>query len=222
MRFPEALKTRLAGVGVTLAVIVAVAFGLAYMFRSCQPEPPPKIPPKTQKSIDSLEITKPAFDSAQHAGQQKVARDTTVAIGHKARANEAEASANFTKITADSLAAAATRAKNAEDAAAAWKEAFDARTREAEKWHLAAIRNDSAYKAERDARIAAVNLWVTDTLRRHAAEVVNTELRDAIKKLEQPCRVPGTFGKVPCPSRTVTFVLTAVAAGTAGVLAAKQ
>lgn len=210
MRFPEALKTRLAGVGIITVVIIALALGAAWMFKSCQPEPGPKIPPATQKSIDSLAATKPTFDSVQHAGQQKVARDTLTAITHKRQATQAEASANFAKITADSLAATAARAKSADSAAAAWKAAYEARTREAESWHVAAIRNDSAYQAERQARITAVNLYVADTSRRVAVEKVNSELQEAIKKLEVPCRVPGTFGKIPCPSRTVTMVLTAV------------
>jgi cytoskeletal protein RodZ len=222
MGFPETVKARLSGMGLALVGIVAVALGLAWAFRSCQPDPVPKIPAKTQHSIDSLVITKPAFDSSQHAGQQKVARDTLTAITHKSQATQAEARANFAKITADSLAATAARAKTADSAAAAWKEAYDARTREAEAWHVAAVRNDSAYQAEHAARITLGQLYAADTLRRVAIEHVNTQLQDAIKKLEQPCRVPGTFGKVPCPSRTVTMVVTAVAAGTAGVLAAKH
>jgi hypothetical protein len=224
MRLPQTLitagKARLAGVGLILAVIAAVVLGLAWMFSSCRPEPGPKIPEKVQRTIDSLNQTKPAFDSVQKAGQQEVARDTTKALTHKRQAAQAEASAQFSKITADSLAATAARAKTADSAAAAWKDAYDARTREAEQWHAAAVRNDSAYQAERDARIAAVKLWVADTLRRHTSEQINSDLQDAIKKLEVPCRVPGTFGKVPCPSRTVTFVVTALAAGTAGALAA--
>lgn len=211
-------KAKLAGVGAAVAVIIAIALGLAWFFRSCQKEPGPKIPPRTQRSIDSLVITKPVFDSMQHAGQQQVARDTTRAISYRRQAQQAESSANFSKVTADTLAATAERIKAADSAATAWKAAYEARTREAESWHLAAIRNDSAYQAERDARLTLGSLYGADTLRRIATEKVTTELQDAIKHLQQPCRV---IGRIPCPSRTVTFVLTAVAAGTAGYLAAK-
>jgi hypothetical protein len=188
MGFSQALKTRLSGMGLALVAIVAVALGLALAFRSCQPVPAPKIPAKTQHSIDSLVITKPTFDSSQHAGQQKVARDTLTAITHKTQATQAEARANFAKITADSLAATAARAKTSDSAATAWKEAYEARTREAEAWRISSVRNDSAFQAEHSARITLGQLYAADTLRRVAIERVNTELQDAIKKLEQPCR----------------------------------
>lgn len=211
-------KAKLAGVGLALVSIIAVALLLAWLFKSCQREPPPKIPVKTQRTIDSLQNTKTTFDSSQTAGKQKVARDTTRAVTHHAAAVQAEASANFSKLTADSLAVTAAHAKTADSAAAAWKDAYDARTREAEQWHAAAVRNDSAYQAERDARIAAVSLWAADTLRRHVTEQVNLDLRKAIDKLQQPCKI---IGPIPCPSRTVTMVLSAAAAGTAGLLAGK-
>lgn len=197
-------KAKLMGLGLAGAFILVLL--VAWALRSCQPTPPPKIPPKVQKSIDSLATTRPSFDSAAVAGRQEVARDTTRATGFKKQGTQAEATANFAKITADSLAASAARTHASDSAAAAWKDAYDARTREAEAWHVAAVRNDSAYQAERDARVRLAGLYAADTLRRIATEKVNGELQDAIKKLQVPCTVPGTFGKVPCPSRTVVMV----------------
>lgn len=220
MRFSETVatigKAKLAGAGLGIVAVIAAVLGLAWFFGSCQPEPGPKIPVKTQKSIDSMNTTKPAFDSTQRAGQQKVARDTLRATAHKAQATQAEATANFAKITADSLAITAARARSADSAAAAWKDAYDARTREAEAWHVAAVRNDSAYRAERDARLTLMTVYSADTLRRQATERINGELQKAIAKLQQPCRI---VGPIPCPNRTVTMVISATLGAVAGAAA---
>lgn len=220
MRFAETVasigKAKLAGAGLGIVAIAAAVLGLAWMFKSCQPEPAPKIPPKTQRAIDSLTMTKPSFDASQVAGRQQVARDTIRASVQKRQASQAEASANFAKLTADSLAQTAAALHSADSAALAWKEAYDARTREAEAWHVASIRNDSAYRAEHDARVAMTALYEADTLRRHAIEAVNLDLQKAIKKLEAPCRI---VGPIPCPNRTVTMVGSVILGAVAGAAA---
>lgn len=217
MRFTEAVTTigraKLAGAGFGIATILAAVLGLAWVMKSCAPEPAPKIPPKTQRAIDSLNMTKPNFDSMQVAGREQVARDTIRATGHKQEATRAEATANFAKLTADSLAETAAKLASSDSAALAWKDAYEARTREADAWHVAAVRNDSAYRAERDARLVLTTIYEADTLRRHAVEAVNVELQKAIGKLQQPCRI---VGPIPCPNRTVTMVGSVVLGAVAG------
>lgn len=217
--FDKMTESKLAGVGVTALAVLAGAICLAWFFRSCQREPPPKIPPATQRSIDSLVITKPVFDSTQVAGRQQVARDTLVAVSHRRRAVQAEASAQVSKATADSLAVAAEKIKQTDSAVTAWKDAYQARTLEAESWRLAAVRNDSAYQSERRARLGLAQLYGADTLRRNAVERVNTELQTAILRLQQPCKV---IGPISCPSRTVTMAVSLTAGAVIGFFAARR
>lgn len=213
------IRVRLAGVGLALAAIVGGSFALAYVFKSCQPEPKPKIPVEVQKRIDSLAITKAAFDSGQKAGLGRIVHDTVRAIVYKTRAAESETRAEIANTTADSLAAQAALAKTADSAAVAWKAAYDVRTVEADQWRITAARNDSAYQAERSARVEALQLYDGAVKRLQSTELVNVDLRKAIAKLEQPCRI---LGPIPCPSRTVTLILSTVAAGTAGIMAGKR
>lgn len=193
--------TKLAGLGLSAILIGALVIG--FMVKSCAREPGPKIPPKVQQSIDSLKITKPTFDSVARAGAATVARDTTRAKGYKTQATRTEITARGETVLADSLALVATRARSADSAALSWQSAYEARTREADAWHATAVRNDSAYLAERDARTQLAALYGADTLRRIATETVNTDLQKAIAKLQVPCRI---IGPIPCPSRTATFV----------------
>ncbi len=209
---PSARQQRIAAYVLIAIVALVLLSALAVAFGRCGGEKP-NIPPATQRSNDSLSITKPTFDSSQVAGRQQIARDTSRGVTQRANFVRAATSATASKATADSLAAVARRADSiagaarlADSLANAWRAVAEARAREAEQWHLAATSSDSAYQVERSARIAAVQLWVADTLRRHAVEKVNAELVTAIGNLQQPCKVAGTFGLIPCPSRTVSAI----------------
>lgn len=193
-----------------LGGVVAVVLGLAWFFASCRPEPQDKIPPEVARRIDSMDVTRPAFDSTQAAGRSAVARDTVFATVFKVRADTSARVAARARITADSLAEIA-RVKDS--SATAWKAAYEARTEEATEWRATAFRNDSAYRSERSARLGLAALYGADTLRRQATERINADLRRAIDRLEVPCRI---VGPIPCPSRTVTMVLAGVGGAFAG------
>jgi len=191
------IKLGLAGV---IAVIIALAFGL----RGCHADPPPKIDPATQKSIDSLTTTQPTFDSTQHAIAQAVARDTIVTVIHDKASNVALAEARTAQARADALAIEAGRAV---DSATAWHRAYDARTEEAGKLRGALAEKDSALTSARSAFSRLAGAYSADTLRRLAIERVNKGLADDIAKLQQPCRI---IGPVPCPSRTIVALASGV------------
>jgi hypothetical protein len=190
----------------TAGVVIAVLL-LVWLFKSCQPAPQPKIDPKTQKSIDSLDATKPGFEKTKDSVITIVRHDTIFAKAVNGSAERSKASAAATGRLADSLAAVARLAKTAADSAARWHAAYDERTKERDTLLVTVAKKDSVIRYERDARIGLGILYGADTLRRIAIEKVNEGLKKDINKLQQPCTVPGTFGKVPCPSRTVTMVV---------------
>jgi hypothetical protein len=169
----------------------------------------PKIDPETQALIDSLKTTRPAFDKTRDSIITIVRHDTIFAKATNASAERSRANAVAAGHVADSLAVAARVAKDAADSAAKWQLAYNERTRERDTLLITIVKKDSVIRYERDARLGLGLLYGADTLRRKRTEVANERLVADIAKLEQPCRVPGTFGKVPCPSRTVTGILSA-------------
>ena len=196
--------------GLGIAGVVAAIFAVGYLVKGWGGSSAPKIDPKTQHSIDSLTVTKPAFDSTQKAAAQRVAHDTIVTIIHDKASNVALAAARTAQARADSLA---TEASRAADSATAWHRAYDARTTEATGLRVAVAEKDSALTSERDARITLARTYGADTLRRIAIERVNRGLQDDIAKLEQPCHIVGPIG---CPSRTTTGVIAALLGAGAG------
>lgn len=200
MQVPSTRTIVWTGVGVAVALVVMVW----YHHRSSTA---PKIPPKTQRSIDSLSITKPTFDSMQAAGRLAVVHDTVISVVYRTKVERVAVAAAKIGVVADSLAVVAARAG---DSSVVWHAAYTARTREADSLMVALAASDSAWMSERRALTEMSTLYARDTLRRHATEKVNEELVTAIGKLQQPCRI---LPFVPCPSRLVT------AAGSAAVAA---
>lgn len=202
------VQAKLVGVGIVgvIAIIVAVLFGL----RGCHTTPGPKIDVKTQHSLDSLKITKPAFDSTQKAIAAAVARDTIITIIHDKASAVALAASVEARTRADALAL---EARTALDSATAWHRAYDARTEEAGKLRTALAEKDSALTSERSALFRLSGAYASDTLRRNSIERVNKGLVDDIAKLQQPCRI---IGPIPCPSRTASALLAGVGGALAG------
>lgn len=193
----------------TVAVVLLAIFAL----RGCHVTPGPKIPEATQHAIDSLAATKPAFQRATDSIIRIVVHDTVRAATVNRAAEQDVRLATQAEQAADSLARVAAAHS---DSAALWHSAYLARTQEAEALRRAVAEKDSAFQAERDARRRLMVVYASDTLRRVAIEKVNADLQKAINGLEQPCRIAGP---VPCPSRTVVAVTTAVTAAIAGFAA---
>jgi hypothetical protein len=210
--------------GISLAGLVIIFLVIAFAVKSCAPAPRPKIDPKTQKSIDSLDATKPGFEKQKDSLITVVKHDTIFAkAADKAsaeantRAERSRASAVASGKRADSLAAVA---RAHADSALLWRNAYEQRTMQADTLTRTVAEKDSALTAEhaaflheQDARIGLGRLFGADTLRRLAIEKVNKGLEDDIKKLQQPCRI---VGPIPCPSRTVVGLLSATLGAVAG------
>lgn len=185
----------------TIGGVVAGVVLIVMVWYSRRTSTAPKIPPRTQRSLDSLSITKPTFDSTQAAGRRAVIHDTVVSVVYRTRVEQVVSHANVAHARADSLAAVARVATDS--AATLWHRAYDVRTSEADSLRRALAFSDSAWQYQRDAYTGMRLLYQQDTLRRVAIERVNRELVTAIGKLQQPCRI---LPFVPCPSRVLTAI----------------
>lgn len=196
-------------------IVVAAVFAAAWIFRSCAPEPAPKIPPALQRQLDSLAATATAFEHEKDSLSKIVRVDTvhTIIVNKQAEATKAQAVSLGAK--ADSLA---TEARKAQDDADLWEQAYKYRTEERDSLQSAYTQKSNALDSEIEARRKLTVLYVADTLRRNSFEQANAGLQTAISKLEQPCRL---LGPIKCPSRTVTMVVTTLTVLTAEHLTKK-
>lgn len=208
-------KSQFTGLPDAMALII-LALIVGYVFKSChRNDDESKIPPAIVKTIDSLDRTKPEFEQTQDSLRRAVSRDTVVAGRHKVAAKAFGDAADRTGARGDSLAGVA---RTALDSAAAWRKAYEERTRETVQLRMVIAETDSAYQSERSARITLSNAYGADTLRRIAVEKLNAGLRKTIDDLERPCK----FARfISCPSRTTTGVVSAIV-GAGAVMALKN
>lgn len=188
------------------AGIVAVA--VVVWFTSCRPTPTP-IPPKEQKSIDSLDATKPAFDSSHTQAAHSVTTIITKIVHDSAALAIVRRDAEESRHLADSLAAAASHAA---DSASAWHAAYDQRSREAADLRVDRDTLSRDLAAAKDTLIRVGRQLRDDSLRIASITVLNAGLARDLRAADPPCRV---LPFVKCPSRKVVAVM---AAGT-GILA---
>lgn len=184
------------------------ALVVALVFSSCpRPDEKDKVPAPIQKTADSLEATRPAFDDRRDSVVRVVAIDTARAVRAERLARARKDSAEGFRRQADSLARLA---GTSADSATLWRQAYERRTEEADQLRASNAAADSALQAERSARLRVSQLFSESELRRRQAEeVVIPGLERAIAQLEKPCRI---VGPIPCPSRRVSFVAGAAAA----------
>lgn len=194
---------------------VSGALALALVFSSCPRPDPDKVPAPVQKTVDSLEATRPAFDDRRDSTVRVVVIDTARARKAETVAKAATARAEGLRKEADSLAAQAVASA---DSALLWRQAYERRTAEADQLRTANAAADSALQAERSARVRLGQLFSESELRRRQAEEVAIPgLERAIAQLEKPCRI---LGPIPCPSRKVSFLAGAI--GAVAVLSATK
>lgn len=177
--------------------------------------------PTTRAEIDSLDRSRPAFDSARSANVHAetghvAAASTAIAGGQTTRANATIVAKQRDSLAhvADSLAVIA-RTRDAADAerANAWNLAYNAEhaaklAADALADSLAAVAdsNASAYEQEHAARVLADSRATADSARGTRAESV---MHDAANDAENAgkCRVAWV---IPCPSRKAAAVAGAV------------
>ena len=193
---------------VSLGMVLLIVVSALLIFRSCRraEDLADKLPPAVVTRIDSLDRTKPEFQARTDSILRVVIFDTARAVAFRRAEERAKLAASSAERRADSLAKLATTAQE-------WHAAYDARTSEADTLKMALARADSVAEAERSARRSLAVAYEADTLRRVALDHLTQDLRDAIKKLEKPCRV---VGPIPCPSRSASAGLALLAGALAG------
>lgn len=196
-----------------LLLIIGLLAGVLTV-KSCRPEAEaPKIPIETQVTIDSLRRTAEAFRRMADSSQRIIVYDTIRSVVIEKVAIATTKAGEKLGARADSIAAVA------RDSSALWESAYRVRTMEADTLRLAVSQLDTALAFERAARRTLGQVYGADTLRRVAIEHVNADLQDAINHLQQPCKV---IGPIPCPSRSVTMVLSLVAGAAVGYIAPRR
>ncbi len=195
---PVAVKWTTAGL-----VTIIAALAIALVIKSTQGTPEPKIPPALQHELDSLRETKPAFDAHQDSVIRITVRDTTAAKKANARADSSKRSADSLQVIADSLRKVASVSADTAD----YRKAIDAQRHVSDSLRVALASKDSAYRVEKANTVRLLFQLDSTSRRNNAIDDANAKLQKRIAELEVPCRI---VGPVPCPSRTVTMVLTTV------------
>lgn len=182
-------------------VVVGAAVILATLGLCARPEPP-REPVAITKTADSLEATKPAFDSAAiaDAAAREASRKEQLRLQHQEQQLRAIAEAHRRR--ADSLAAIARITMPLEPSNNPVLLAYEARTAEAStlraELETARARIDSLQADT--ARL--YQAWLRSEARRLALEKFNADLRVALHKATE-CTI--AFG-IRCPTRTETAV----------------
>lgn len=165
-----------------------------------------KLSPETVERFERL-----ARDSARHFARQDslkraaAAADSAAALAER-EADRARSAAARQRVRADSAAALARASTTGSDSARYFEAAFLAERARADS----IARSDSLNRravGDLRAGMRAESARADEAAQREQAQAdVVRRLRADIAKLERPCSVPLTFGKVPCPSRKVAFV----------------
>lgn len=199
--FTVSSRQLLAGAAVLLA-------GLALLSLRCGGDDEGgKIPPALERTADSLEAGRPAFEERRDSVVRVLVRDTLESRRLARAAQAARDSAEGSRQRADSIASLAASQR---DSAALWRQAYEARSEEAGQLRRSLDSAQAAHSAELLARARLEQLWGEAERRRATAEeVVIPGLRQAIARLEKPCRL---LGPIPCPSRRASALAGAAAA----------
>lgn len=165
------------------------------------------IPEREQRSLDSMRVTKPAYEASRDTLIQRetvfVRRVDTLVR----QAKVAVASAEMAHRQADSLAVIAQRAH---DTASTWHAAYTARTLEADSLRSALTLTFAAETTEHHARVLADARADAADMRVTALTSLNERLATDVKNATQ-CK----FLWMRCPSRE-SVGLTALAVGAIG------
>jgi hypothetical protein len=171
--------------------LVAVAIWFAY----CRPKPN-VIPAREQFSIDSGKVTKPAFDSTQHAAIQSATTVITKIVHDSGAVVAARAEADQLRHVADSALAVA---RQLHDTSSAAFVAAENATKEADRLRASNELLAADLHVAKDTIVALVQQIRRDSTRQHATDDLNARLARDVKTAGQ-CRI---LPFVACPSRLV-------------------
>jgi hypothetical protein len=191
----------------TLAVLVVAG---VVLWRRGRVDP---LPPAVRTAVTNEKADRARVDSQLVAATLEAQAAQRRQDAANARAKAAERRARAIGLQADSLAREAQHASTARDSALFYRLAYTARTSERDTLLVALAGKDTAL-AEAERR--AVALTRSDSINRQARTRADSVL-DAVVASVTVCTVPGTFGRVRCPSRKV-----ALAVGIVGGLATEE
>lgn len=189
------------------AIVALVALSFAF----CRPQPKP-VPPKEQKSIDSLTITKPTFDSTQHAVTEGAKKVITKIVHDSAAAVAARKIADDYRRIADSALAVA---RASHDTTSAAFVAAENATKEANQLRAMNDTLRSDLSIAKDTIAALVHQIKRDSTRQNATDDLNARLAADIRRGDG-CRLAWLLA---CPSRKATAVVSATIGFGAGYVA---
>lgn len=194
-----------------IAVGIAVAFIILFVFMFCRAQPN-VVPPKDQKTFDSLGATKPAYDSGR---KENVKAQGAAVLRSSTHARQATQSLH----AADSLHALAIAlqrlAEAAKDTSSRWYPVAVARQKENDSLRASNRGLDSALTEQKAATALADQRARIDSIRLFVSSQLNDRLANDIKTAGQ-CR--WMAGLLACPTRTataITFAVVGVVAKTA-------
>jgi hypothetical protein len=153
---------------------------------------------RADRARDSAQLVAATLEAEAAARRQEEAT---------ARARSAEERARVASDRADALARRAELAESAQDSARYYRLAYEARTAERDTLLDALAAKDTALDAADD-RIAAITRGAVIA---NSARIRADSVLDAVVASVVVCTVPGTFGRVRCPSRRTALVVGLVA-----------
>ena len=183
--------------GGTLAVLVVA---VVVLWRRGRVDP---LPPAVRTAVTNEKEDRARIDSQLVAStlEAEAAQRRQDAANARARASERRARA--IGLQADSLAREAALARTSRDSALFYRLAYTARTSERDTLLVALAGKDMAL-AEAERR--AIALTRSDSINRRARQRADSVL-DAVVASVTVCTVPGTFGRIKCPSRRTALAV---------------
>jgi hypothetical protein len=180
------------------ALGIAAAFVILFVFMFCRLKSN-VIPPKDQKTIDSLAITQPTFDSSRQATITNETGNVTQSATNARQARQALRAADSLHRLA---IIAQQRADAARDTLSRWFTVATLRGVENDSLRSANRGLDSALAQQTEATHAADRRAALDSARRVALADLSAKLASDVKTAGQ-CRVAGF---ISCPTRTATAI----------------
>ena len=192
---------------VAFSVIVAALIGLV-VWVIAKPKPI-ALPPAVVVAVDSERVGRARADSTVRALRDSAARLEAAKVAAVRRSDSLQRHADALSRHADALAARASILSDPSAKADAWRLAYEARTAERDTL-LSALAADRVALAAAEVKADRLEaaLSVSEVARSRADSVLDA----VVKSASVSCSVPGTFGKVGCPSRKAAFIAGAVAA----------
>ncbi|MBA3890984.1 MAG: hypothetical protein H0X64_10680 [Gemmatimonadaceae bacterium] len=189
-------------------VLLISAAGAAMAATTCNPPDPTVAAPQVIAAVATHQAES-RVDAAQLL-ELTVSRDSAIAAGlaWERRSHVAERQRDVARAASDSLAERAAMAPTAADSATLYAGAYNACRISLDAATLSCAQKDSALLEERSARADAERIAAVNLRGQLRADSVLAIAVSNPRVVQERCRVAGL---IPCPSRTVVLVGTAIA-----------